>query len=264
MNQANISRTQIIVSLTGRDEAELVKQIRNLRDQRQNFDWVEWRIDYLTRDLSELLPLLHNLRKQINRELGPTFLIGTFRTALEGGNRTLSFAHYTRLLFELAYSGKFDCVDVQGFFSEPNGRRASELIAQLKQGYPELKVIASYHDFMATPSYPELTRRLEILSETGADYAKLACMPKTHLDVLTLLAATAKARQKLNLKNSPCQLITMSMGDLGVLSRLVGVNYGSVASFAMVGQASAPGQVPAASLRTFLEQLEPLLFSNRK
>jgi 3-dehydroquinate dehydratase-1 len=44
----------------------------------------------------------------------------------------------------------------------------------------------------------------------------------------------------------------MSMGGLGVVSRLAGETYGSCLSFGSVGTASAPGQIDAGALMSVL------------
>ncbi|KZU91305.1 3-dehydroquinate dehydratase I [Lactiplantibacillus plantarum] len=76
-------------------------------------------------------------------------------------------------------------------------------------------------------------------------------MPQSVEDVLTLLTATNIARQTL-----PQPVITMSMGDLGKVSRLAGEVFGSCLSFATVGAASAPGQIALENLRPELEDLK--------
>lgn len=76
-------------------------------------------------------------------------------------------------------------------------------------------------------------------------------MPQSVDDVLTLLTATNTARQQLG---QP--VITMSMGDLGKVSRLAGEVFGSCLSFATVGAASAPGQIALDHLRPELQDLK--------
>ncbi|CRH93926.1 3-dehydroquinate dehydratase [Chlamydia trachomatis] len=49
---------------------------------------------------------------------------------------------------------------------------------------------------------------------------------------------------------------TMSMGNLGKLSRLAGVLTGSCWSFASLDEASAPGQISLTNMKKFLEELE--------
>jgi 3-dehydroquinate dehydratase-1 len=73
--------------------------------------------------------------------------------------------------------------------------------------------------------------------------AKVAAMPRDREDVITLLAATAIAEAKARIP-----LISMSMGPLGVATRMVGGVFGSSLSFAIGEGASAPGQMPIADL----------------
>ena len=47
----------------------------------------------------------------------------------------------------------------------------------------------------------------------------------------------------------------MSMGELGQISRLVGGAFGSMLTFATVGESSAPGQMPIEAVRAALTQL---------
>ena len=51
-------------------------------------------------------------------------------------------------------------------------------------------------------------------------------------------------------------LITMSMGALGMVSRVSGQVFGSAATFGSAGTASAPGQVPVVELRKMLATLK--------
>ena len=90
------------------------------------------------------------------------------------------------------------------------------------------------------------------MRKAGAQVAKLACMPQGPEDLLTLLAATYEVH-----KAYPDQaLITMSMGHLGMLSRVCGSIFGNCLSFGTVGQASAPGQVPLDQLQSILKLLD--------
>lgn len=70
-------------------------------------------------------------------------------------------------------------------------------------------------------------------------------MPKGYQDVLTLLGATLKARsQALDIP-----LITISMAQEGLVSRMAGGLFGSDITFALGQASSAPGQIPIGELR---------------
>ena len=115
-----------------------------------------------------------------------------------------------------------------------------------------VRVIASYHDFEKTPAVEEILEKLRALRATGADILKAAYMPTKTSDVATLLLATARFREE-DAATHP--LITMSMGEIGQISRLVGGAFGSMLTFATVGESSAPGQMPIEAVRAALTQL---------
>ena len=85
----------------------------------------------------------------------------------------------------------------------------------------------SNHDFDKTPSFDEITGRLIGMKKLGADVAKLACMPNSAKDVLTLLSATESVKSQY--PDEP--IITMSMGKLGAISRISGEIFGSALTF---------------------------------
>ena len=56
-------------------------------------------------------------------------------------------------------------------------------------------------------------------------------------------------------EHSDTPVITMSMSPTGVISRICGQLVGSCVTFGTAGKASAPGQIPANLLSTFLQTL---------
>ena len=90
---------------------------------------------------------------------------------------------------------------------------------------------------------------LEQMQQGGADVAKLAVMPQTPEDVVRLLKVTNDMKQKY----PTLPVVTMSMGALGVVSRMAGEIFGSCITFGAVGEISAPGQIQANKLEDILE-----------
>lgn len=89
------------------------------------------------------------------------------------------------------------------------------------------------------------------MQDLGADLPKIAVMPQSPQDVLTLLAATLTMKEKYATR----PLITMSMGKSGGVSRVTGRLFGSAMTFGTVGQASAHGQIAIAKLREVMDIL---------
>jgi 3-dehydroquinate dehydratase-1 len=116
-----------------------------------------------------------------------------------------------------------------------------------------VSLIVSYHDFTGTPSkefiYSQLARQIHC----GADVAKTALMPRKEEDVLNVLSATLAIRREF----PDVPLITMSMGPLGMHSRIVGGLYGSDLTFAVGSAASAPGQIPVGQMKSVFELMYP-------
>ena len=112
-----------------------------------------------------------------------------------------------------------------------------------------VRVIASHHDFDETPDDRILRMLMEQMQQGGADVAKLAVMPKNADDVVRLLKLTNDIRQKY----PTLPVVTMSMGALGVFSRMAGEIFGSCITSGAVGEISAPGQIPAGQLEHILQ-----------
>ena len=114
-----------------------------------------------------------------------------------------------------------------------------------------VKIIGSTHDNHATPAKEQIVRHLCQMQQLGADIAKFAVMPQSSRDVLTLLDATLTMQEE----HADTPVITMSMGGQGAISRVCGSVFGSCVTFGTAGKASAPGQLPADLLSTFIQSL---------
>ena len=137
-----------------------------------------------------------------------------------------------------------DLIDAEAFSLE---NTAKEIISHSHRH--KVKVIISSHDFKKTPPKEELIRRFNMMQDSGADIVKIAVMPGSRQDVLTLIEATLE----INEKYARCPIITMSMAGTGVLSRLSGEFSGSAVTFGSAVRASAPGQIPVKELREILD-----------
>ena len=206
-------------------------------------DIAEWRADFYDEvfDRGALLRMLAALRDT----LGDKPLLFTFRTAKEGGAREVSPAAYTALTAAAAESGCADAVDLEVCTGDDLVRDC--IGAAHRAG---VAVIGSCHDFRATPPKDTLIAWLRKAQDMGADVAKIAVMPQSPADVLTLLQATEEMA-----RCADRPIATMSMSPLGAISRLCGEAFGSALTFGTADQRSAPGQLPVAELRDALEML---------
>ncbi len=236
-------RPKICVPIVGATEAEIFNQIDMILDS--SADFVEWRIDYYE-DVFNIEILLEILSK-VREGLGDLPLLVTFRTKAEGGEKEISVAQYQALCLAVAQSSNTDLIDVE---CSMQGLDVKDLIRQLHT-YGVI-VVGSNHHFDETPTEEEIISRLVHMQELDADLPKIAVMPQDAVDVATLLSATAK----MNREFADRPIITMSMGKLGFISRIVGQTFGSAVTFGAVGKASAPGQMDADTLRDILNALD--------
>ncbi|HWR38315.1 MAG TPA: type I 3-dehydroquinate dehydratase [Patescibacteria group bacterium] len=237
------SRPLICTPLTGQNSAELHAELAVLLPLAP--DVLEWRADYFTAldQPAKVLSMAHSLKQQA----GNLPVIFTIRSEREGGQPILlTEPRVFELLNAVCSQTPLDIVDCE--LSSP-----AALIRQLQTTAHQhsTAVIGSFHNFHATPDVKSLLEIFHQAELHGLDAAKAAVMPRNTRDVLTLLQATLQAKNELHIP-----LITMSMGALGSVSRLVGGLFGSTLTFATGCQASAPGQIPIGELQTVLDILE--------
>jgi len=215
-----------------------------LEDARQIYecapDVIEWRVDYFD-DLKDI-ESIKNALEALSETIGEKPLIFTCRHKSEGGNSDFSEQERVNLIREVVSTGCIDLLDIE-ISSDMNALKDIKNIS-LKEN---VKLILSYHNFQETPGEEDLVNKLIQGEKLGADISKLAVMPNEHGDVLTLLNASYKARKEIDIP-----LITISMGEIGSLTRSVGGMFGSDMSFAVGKESSAPGQVPIGDIRKIL------------
>ena len=268
----------VVVSLTGPTAAHARAQARHAIDA--GADVLELRVDLLeevdalvafTEAPSEAATdsmvvataaaqVLECLRRMTD-VIDATPLLLTCRTAAEGGRARLDDSGYSALLRSVLD-------ELAGW--EP-GRRPSAVDVEVQRGCLlqvseqahglGIDVVASFHDFKATPVDDVLEDVLSRMASEGADLAKIAVWPTGADDVARLLGVCARAAAAPGEGTGlGLPVAAMSMGALGAVSRVAPV-FGSALTFAVVPdeqgetQASAPGQLPIQDVRRCLELL---------
>ena len=233
-------KPKICMSLLGKNNAELMEEVKALKAL--NLDVVEWRMDY--HEDVEDISKMQNALKILRNELGNIPILVTFRSKKEGGERELSVAYYQELNKAIVATGMAEMIDVELFTGDEIVREILDFAHN-----KGVKVVMSNHDFLKTPPKQEIINRLCKMQEMNADLPKIAVMPQTTEDVLTLLSAT----HEMVTKYADRPIITMSMSGLGVVSRLAGEIFGSALTFGAAKVASAPGQVSVEKLAKVLD-----------
>ena len=261
----------VAVSLTGPSLAQARTQARSAIDA--GADVLELRVDLLEEAgalaapapldaataAAQVLECLRGLGETID---GAAPLLLTCRTAAEGGRAQLDDAAYGALLRSV----------LDGLADWTPERRPAAIDVEVQRGcLPQVcaqahglgvDVVASFHDFEATPADEALEEVLARMAREGADLAKIAVWPTSADDVARLLGVCARATAGAGERSGlGVPVAAMSMGALGAVSR-VAPAFGSALTFAVVpdeqgqARASAPGQMPIQDVRRCLELLQ--------
>ena len=268
----------VAVSLTGPSLAQAWTQARSAIDA--GADVLELRVDLLedacalatpapldaATAAAQVLECLRGLGEIIAADgadagAGAPLLL-TCRTAAEGGRAQLDDAAYGALLRSV----------LDGLADWTPERRPAAIDVEVQRGcLPQVctqahglgvDVVASFHDFEATPTDEALAEVLARMAREGADLTKIAVWPTGADDVARLLGVCARATAGAGERSGlGVPVAAMSMGALGAVSR-VAPAFGSALTFAVVpdeqgqARASAPGQLPIQDVRRCLELLQ--------
>lgn len=237
---------KICVPIVGVTKEEIINEAKTFESI--PVDVVEWRVDWFEHvfEIEKVKEVLVELRAALK----DTPLLFTFRTSKEGGEKAIEPEAYAALNKAVAETGNVDLVDVEAFTGDEVVKDIIEAVH--KAG---VKVVASNHDFDKTPDQADIVGRLCKMQELGADIPKIAVMPQSKKDVITLLAAT----EEMTREHADRPIITMSMAGTGVISRLCGEVFGSALTFGAAKKASAPGQMGVHDLETVLNLLHKSL-----
>ncbi|WP_105923248.1 type I 3-dehydroquinate dehydratase [Acinetobacter baumannii] len=242
--QPAATAVKTIVPITAKTKEQALAQAQVIA-KTADADLAEFRIDLLSfaSDTKQVIALGHELKKI----LGNKPMIATIRTKNEGSQLEISDADYGKTYQAYLKNPFMDWLDVEMFRDQ---KVVSEIVQKAHQ--KKVLVVMSNHDFQKTPSQDEIEKRLLKQDQMGADVLKIAVMPKSKQDVFTLMNATLKVSQQ-----TTKPLLTMSMGQLGTISRVATANMGGSYSFGMIGQASAPGQIDVTKLKQILQTVQP-------
>jgi 3-dehydroquinate dehydratase-1 len=156
-------------------------------------------------------------------------LIGTVRSAREGGAASMAERHRAQLYARIA--PLVDAVDI-----DLSAAILQEVIRAARSSKKTL--ILSYHDFDRTPPEETLRGVVRKARALGADLIKIAAKARGERDVVRLLWFT--------LQHAARHLATIAMGSQGAISRLAFPLAGSLLTYTSVSPAE--GQVPAKRL----------------
>lgn len=195
-------------------------------------DIIEWRVDWFNR-LDETDYVISSLKKIAPIIQGIPILL-TCRHISEGGAKEVPQQVRIDVITAACETGLIDVVDIEQ--ANPDW-----FVTEIKSIVQKnnVRLLISTHDFSATPPEDEILDRIKKSKDMGADIAKVCYLPKDFSDVLNVAKATYRAR------SGECliPLVTVSMGALGGITRVMGHEIGSDLSFLSAAGASGPGQM---------------------
>jgi 3-dehydroquinate dehydratase/shikimate dehydrogenase len=226
---------RVCVAVIGTDPNEMAEKAEALvRDN----SFMEFRLDYLSK------PGLAMPRIKRFMETHPgTVVIATCRRVASGGRFKGSIASQLDILSKAGAAG-CQLIDVE---LQTAVKCKPEQLQKLRS---RVALILSFHDFRATK---KLDETLEKMVAYPADFYKVVSTATTLSDNVAMIKFLAREGDRHS-------LVSMCMGEQGIISRVLGVRAGSVFTFASAGagQETAPGQVTAQELRSVyrIEQVD--------
>lgn len=235
------NQARVCVPVMGKTTEEVLQQLKSVVEMEP--DIIEWRGDFFETDNNEGYLNVLKQMKDVNENIPVIF---TIRTDSEGGNKKIGWNEYCDLCLLIAEKGKefnVEFVDVEVFKDD----KANELINSLHE--KGMNVIGSNHHFDKTPDKEEMVKILSTIEKSGADVCKLAVMPRDKKDVEVLIEASKETDEKIK-----APIITMSMGELGAVTRVIPKITKTSVTFAAGVSASAPGQPGIKVVRKLLQE----------
>ena len=240
-------KPKICVLVMGKNKTEILEEAKKAVDNKA--DLIEWRADKLVE--GEYDEDYHNeILEEVRKIIGDMPIIYTFRTLLEGG-KEIDNEKYKDLILSVANAGITDLIDIEIFSFK---FKARDIIDEI-HSFTNVKVIGSYHDFEGTPDTSDLVYSLTVIDNCNADILKIATMPYKKKDVMRIMTATILTYTRPN----PKPIISIAMGNMGRVTRLLGEFTGSSITFASIGKSSAPGQMEINEVREILDRLDAVL-----
>jgi len=218
---------KICVAITGATPADM---LRNAEEIVRENHFVEFRLDYLPNPVA-IIPRL----KTFLYERGEVTAVATCRRAATGGKFKGNIAAELEVLEKAALAG-CHLIDIE--LQTAEHLKPAQLKRLRSRGSA---LIVSYHDFESTKDLDKIFDRIQPFQP---EFVKIVSTAKTLTDNVTMMRFLERRRDE-------AELIGISMGDQGTISRVLGLRAGSVFTFASAhaGEETGAGQIDARTLR---------------
>jgi 3-dehydroquinate dehydratase-1 len=207
-------------------------------------DVIEWRVDFFEA-IGDVRAVVETAL-QLRATAAGIPILFTRRNAREGGEAIALIEQQVVDVYRgVCANGAVDMVDFEMDNDATHVAAVRDYARAMK-----MPLVLSFHDFKGTPMVDDIVARFERAQALGADVAKVAVMPQSNEDVFALLAATSRASRELTIP-----VVSMAMGQIGVVTRANGWLFGSAMTFAVGASSSAPGQMPIEDVRSVIDAL---------
>ena len=218
---------RVAVTISDREDNQLIKALF--------IDILEIRVDQFKNTEPAYVQNVIKKRKKIGLPL-----ILTVRSHAEGGQKDLS--DELKLSIFKENIPLVDAVDI-----ELKSPVLSEVIRSARRN--KKMVIVSWHNLKATPNDRILQEALDKAKRSGAHLVKIAVKANKAEDLNRLMRFTIENRSK--------NIITISLGKIGSISRLIFPGLGSLLTYAYIDKPSGLGQRQLEELRGHLRAYYP-------
>ncbi|MBI5417105.1 lipid-A-disaccharide synthase [Candidatus Poribacteria bacterium] len=206
------------------------------KDTIKNIDILELRVDMFKEISTDYITQQFNLTKtHFDKPI-----IATIRDVSEGGCQEITDERKCELYkLIMPYC---DAIDIEV--------NSNELLKSVIPVYKKNNkiIICSYHNFKITPDENYLTEIISKAKKYNADITKIAVMANKKEDVSKIISFT--------IKNKDINLVTISLGNIGLITRIINPILGSLLTYGFIGVPSAPGQIPALDIVDYLKKFD--------
>jgi len=204
-------------------------------------DILEARVDMMighhkALDIEEIAFIVRSLKERFRKPI-----ILTIRSVKEGGAVRLDDKkRYEIIKGSISYA---DAVDVE-LSSKGLLRDVSKLCSKNRK-----LLMASYHNFQMTPKDAFMKALIKKGRAMGADIVKIAVRANNVDDLTRLILFT--------IKNKKENIVTLSMGEAGLISRIISPIIGSLMTYGFIDNIAAPNQLSAHECIEYLKKFSP-------
>ena len=254
--ELDYGRPKVAVPITGVTHEEIIKQCHAAMEAK--CDILEWRADYYLDNKEDVDAKLRSddIQVEVIRILDDIEyvtdgmpVIFTVRSKSQGGKSSLNKEQVYDLNCLAVQAKLATFVDVE-LFDDNNKLVREELLEHVNDIHSfGGRVIMSYHDFKAMPRSEEIVNIVSVIRDLDADIAKIAAFAHNKKDAVEMIKCSHMLTQG---ESDP--VIFIGMGKNGIITRIFGGQYGSVITFASLGEQTAAGQLNVTTVNRLLDE----------